>query len=312
MGGSPRRRVTREARAAAAAEFADHQGGVVSRAQLRSRSVTRDDVRSELDAGRWHRGGRHTVSVRGPLLTADAQRWRAVWEAGAGAALDGVAALVASGLTGFALERIDVSLPHANRHHRVEGVRVIRRRTMPRTVLAGIPRMHPAPAVLHAAAWAASDRQAALLLCLVVQQRLVRPADLVDAWWQVGRSRRRVLIGAVVADLCDGVHSLGELDFAALCREHGLPEPTRQVVRTTSQGRIYLDVAWEDISLVVEIDGGHHAAALSPVDDALRQNELVLSGERVLRIPVIGLRMSPDRFMAQVVRAHAERAREVA
>jgi very-short-patch-repair endonuclease len=223
-----------------------------------------------------------------------------------------VSALVAAGLTGFELDRVDVSLPHANRHHCLDGVRVVRRRKMPRTVAAGIPRVHPASAVLHAAEWAVSDRQAALLLCLVVQQRLVRPADLVVAWGQVGRSRRRVLIGAIVADLCDGVHSLGELDFAAHCRARGLPVPSRQVVRTTPQGRIYLDVGWEDIRLVVEIDGGHHAAALNPVDDALRQNELVLTGERVLRIPVIGLRVSPDLFMAQVEQAHAELGRAVA
>ncbi len=247
----------------------------------------------------------------GPL-TAEAQRWRAVWESGAGAALDGVAALIAAGLTGFVSERIDVSLPHANRHHRVDGVWVTRRRTMPRTVSAGVPRVHPATAVLHAADWATSDRQAALLLCLVVQQRLVRPADLMGAWSQVARCRRRALVGAVVADLCDGVHSLGELDFARLCRGRGLPNPTRQVVRTTPQGRVYLDVAWEDISLVVEIDGGHHAAALNPIDDALRQNDLVLSGERVLRIPVIGLRVSSDRFMDQVARAHVELARKAA
>ena len=105
---------------------------------------------------------------------------------------------------------------------------------------------------------------------------------------------------------------MGELDFGKLCRERGLPAPARQVVRATAHGRVYLDVAWEDISLVVEIDGGHHGAALNPIDDALRQNDLVLSGERVLRIPVIGLRVAPDRFMDQVVAAHAERQREVA
>ena len=272
MGESLRHRLTRDERAHAAAEFAEHQGGVVSRAQLRSRSVTRADVRSEVAAGRWHLAGRHTVVIGAGPLRSTALRWRAVWESGAGAALDGVAALAAAGLTGFDFDRIDVSLPHANRHHRVDGVRVTRRRCMPRTVSAGIPRVHPAPAVLHAAGWAKSDRQAALLLCLVVQQRLVRPADLMGARRQLGRCRRRPLVGAIVADVCDGVHSLGELDFGKLCRDRGLPAPARQVVRTTAQGRVYLDVAWEDISLVVEIDGGHHAAALNSVDDALRQN----------------------------------------
>lgn len=122
---------------------------------------------------------------------------------------------------------------------------------------------------------------------------------------------RRAFLDAVVRDVCDGAHSFGELDFGGLCRRRGLPQPSRQVVRTLSGGRVYLDVAWEEVGLVVEIDGGHHALALGPVDDAPRQNDVVLSGERVLRIPVLGLRLTPDAFLDQVVRAHAL-AREAA
>ncbi|WP_404388125.1 hypothetical protein [Humibacillus xanthopallidus] len=75
-------------------------------------------------------------------------------------------------------------------------------------------------------------------------------------------------------------------------------------MRVQRDGRVYLDVAWDDIGLVVEIDGGHHGLALNPVDDALRQNEFVLSDSRVLRIPVIGLRLNAAAFMDQVVRGH--------
>ena len=170
-------------------------------------------------------------------------------------------------------------------------------------------------AAVHAAAWAASDRQAALLLCLVLQQRLTTPDRLLRAWLG-DRSRltaaRRRLVGDVVADLCDGVRSLGELDFARRCREHGLPEPSRQVVRTLPGGRIYLDVGWEEAALVVEVDGGQHALALATVDDALRQNEVVLRDERVLRVPVIGLRLEEQRFMAQVAQAHRRWSRRSA
>jgi very-short-patch-repair endonuclease len=81
---------------------------------------------------------------------------------------------------------------------------------------------------------------------------------------------------------------LGELDFAALLRERGLPEPSRQVVRELPNGSVYLDVRWDRLGLVVEIDGGHHAMALMPLDDALRQNDVVLTGETVLRIPCWG------------------------
>ncbi|MCA1780653.1 MAG: endonuclease domain-containing protein [Intrasporangiaceae bacterium] len=105
-------------------------------------------------------------------------------------------------------------------------------------------------------------------------------------------------------DLCEGVQSLGELDFALLCRSRGLPPPSRQVVRQLPSGRIYLDVAWEDLGLVVEIDGGHHALALHPVDDALRQNAVTIEGALVLRIPVLGLRLQPEDFLDQVEEAY--------
>ncbi len=73
----------------------------------------------------------------------------------------------------------------------------------------------------------------------------------------------------------------------------------------TPERRVYLDVEWEELGLVVEIDGGHHAWALNPVDDALRQNEITLTRRIVLRIPVLGLRLQTDAFMDQVARGLA-------
>ena len=61
--------------------------------------------------------------------------------------------------------------------------------------------------------------------------------------------------------------------------------------------------------LVVEVDGGHHALSLNPVADALRQNDVTLGDSVVLRIPVLGLRLAPEAFLDQVVRAHAELSR---
>lgn len=219
--------------------------------------------------------------------------------------LDGAAALLASGLTAFQPTRIDVSIPRNNRRHDVPGVTRHHRSTMPPLLDVGVPRVRPEWAAIHAAQWAASDRQAALLLCLPLQQRLVRPERVLEAWHLTPRGPRHAFLDVVLGDICDGAQSLGELDFAALCRDRGLPEPSRQVVRTLPGGRVYLDVAWEELGLVVEIDGGHHALALSPVDDALRQNDVVLTGDRVLRIPVLGLRLRPDAFLDQVERAHA-------
>ena len=305
-------RQSREFRARVGASIAALHDGVAHRSELRAAGLSRHDVASEVLAGRWQRAGRHTVVIGSGDPTGEALWWRAVWETGAGAALDGAAALLAAGLSGFAPETIDVSLPTDNRRHSVPGVRRHRRANALPVVGAGIPRVRPELAVIHAAQWARSDRQAALVLCLVLQQRLVAPDALLSAWRGVTRSPRRDLIDSVVRDVCDGAQSLGELDFARLCRRRGLPEPSRQAVRVLPNGRVYLDVAWDDIGLVVEIDGGHHALALHPVADALRQNEVVLAAERVLRIPVLGLRLDPDAFLNQVVRAHRRWTHEVA
>ncbi|MGV1010539.1 MAG: hypothetical protein ACOYBY_18390, partial [Dermatophilaceae bacterium] len=148
-----------------------------------------------------------------------------------------------------------------------------------------------------------SDRQAALLLCLPVQQRLVSRRRLGQAWATITRGPRHALIDVVVRDVIDGAHSLGELDFARWCRRYRLPQPTRQSLRTGPAGRVYLDVEWDDHHLVVEIDGIHHLLGLNVVTDAWRANEVVLEGARVLRLPVLGLRIEPGRFMGQVARA---------
>lgn len=293
-------------RRAAALDLAADQGGVVSRAQLATVQVDRRMITREVAAGRWRRHGRHTVATHTGSLEALALRHRALWEVGQGIAqLDGVSALQAVGLRGFEEERIFVSVQHNHNTTPVEGVvikKVIRR--VPGELIEGGPRRtRPDVAAIRAATWAVSDRQAALILVMVVQQRLTTGARLVGASVTVRRRARRAFIHRVARDIADGAHSLGELDFAMLCRSWGLPEPSRQVLRRGPRGRIYLDVAWEELRWAVEIDGAHHFWGLGPTDDTFRQNELVIAGDRVLRITLLGLRLNPDLCGDQLRRA---------
>lgn len=55
--------------------------------------------------------------------------------------------------------------------------------------------------------------------------------------------------------------------------------------------------------MVVEIDGIHHAWAENVVGDALRQNALALAGDRVLGLPLLGLRLESDAFFGQIEEA---------
>jgi hypothetical protein len=273
--------------------------GVVSRAALRAGGISAADVRSEVRAGRWTTHGLQTVALHTRPLGREEQLWRAVWETGADVvALDGATALLAAGMTGYRDERIHLSVVHSHTVKQVPGVRVhkITRRHDHELEPHGIPRVRVAVAAIRAAHWADSDRQAALLLVLPTQQGLVRSTRSIR-----GR-RRRAFVGGVIRDIALGVQSLGELDFARLCRARGLPEPDRQVVRRGPKGRIYLDVRWR-CGVVVEIDGIQHTWGLAPVLDALRQNGVTLSRDTVLRIPNVGLRLHEDAFMDQVAQA---------
>jgi very-short-patch-repair endonuclease len=55
--------------------------------------------------------------------------------------------------------------------------------------------------------------------------------------------------------------------------------------------------------VVVEVDGIHHLGARQVVSDALRQNDVTLAGDLVLRLPLLGLRAEPDAFFAQISNA---------
>lgn len=71
-------------------------------------------------------------------------------------------------------------------------------------------------------------------------------------------------------------------------------------MRRDARGRYYLDLSWPTWRLVVEVDGIHHSWVENVVGDALRQNSLAISGDTVLRLPLLGLRLCPDEFYAQI------------
>lgn len=282
--------------------IADDQYGVVSRQQIRAVGLSRWDVRNQVDAGRWSHVGRRTVAVHRGELSQRAGWWRALIEVGPSAALDGVTALEAAGMTGFDAP-VCVSLPHGclprSRPDDV-AIKVTSWRHDGDVVGAGIPRVRPGLAAVRGALWAKSNRQAAFILILAVQQRIATGVALSSDLATIRRHSRRMFVAKVLLDIVDGVRAMGELDFAAQCRRRGLPGPTRQVVRQGRNGRVYLDAYWDEWDLVVEIEGIHHNLGMNPIEDALRQNDLTLASEGVLRIPVLGIRLAPDAFMNQI------------
>lgn len=238
----------RDVSIARARTIAQVHGGVATRAMLRAEGLSTGLVRAQEQAGRWSRLGRHTLGVTVREPGPDGLRWRAVWESGPGAVLDGVSALQATGLTGWSEPVIHVTVPAGNRVHHIAEVCLHRLNDSGPVLRAGVPRTRPEVAVVRAARWAATDRQAATLLAMTMQQRLAHPERVAAVWSRVQRCARRQLLEQVVADVCRRAQSLDELDFASLCRRRGFPSrPGRWSVAGAAVGSTWM---WPGRTLV--------------------------------------------------------------
>ncbi|MGV1009799.1 MAG: hypothetical protein ACOYBY_14490 [Dermatophilaceae bacterium] len=173
-------------------------------------------------------------------------------------------------------------MPVGTHVHRTAGVRVRRRRLIPPSIQAGLPRVRPGWATIHAAQWARTDRRAALLVCLPVQQRLVAPARLLVAWRTIRYSRRRLLLGQVIVDVCDGAQSSVSLTSPGCAGLADCPRrPARQSAGarggSTRWSRLRLAQRLADVldrvNQLPDFDPRHHAltvqaAELTPVERA--------------------------------------------
>jgi hypothetical protein len=139
-----------------------------------------------------------------------------------------------------------------------------------------------------------------LALVMPVQQGLITGPRLVAATEDVAGRRRRALIRRLAMGIADGAHSLGELDFAEMCRHRGCRcRAVRSCGGDHAAGSTSMSAGTMS-ALVVEIDGSQHLQGLSVTDDNLRQNAITLQGDLVLRIDLVGLRLYEDAFLDQV------------
>jgi hypothetical protein len=233
--------------------------------------------------------------------------WAALLVAGTGAVLGGLTAANCEGLAGVTTEKTWILVPHG-RQVTVRGGPVVRSSTQlgPDDVhpLRLPPRTRIARSIVDACRWAPTDNHARLILASAIQQRLVRGAAIRATLGRLRAVQRSNVIRTTLADVEGGAHSLPELDFTALLRTFGLPEPDRQAVRRDSRNLPrWLDAYFEKWRLVVEIDGMWHMDASAWWADMDRQNELVVSGDRVLRFPSFAIRESQVEVARQIAAA---------
>lgn len=267
----------------------EEQDGVLGRAQARRGGLSEDQWQWRLDSGRWQSVLPGVAVAHSGEVTGRQRAWAAVLYAGPSACLSADAALIELGMRlpfpsvlhlATPLRR-EVQPQSFSRAVAAEAV-TVRPHRIQRTAAWAHPVHEPpvlrlAPSLLHAVAWASSDRAAEWRAAAAVQQRLVRVTDLRRALAQMPRLHRRPLLREVLDDVEFGAHAGSELDFLRFVRRHGLPVPDR-LQRPVRVGKLrYLDAWWERQRVTAEIDGAHHRSVGTWDDDALRGNDVVLA-----------------------------------
>ena len=267
-------------------QLLEQQDGVISRRQARGAGMSEDQWQWLLDSGRWQSVLLGVAVAHSGEVTDRQRAWAAVLSAAPGACLTGDMALVEHGmkLTPPADVHLAVTRELLPRRFLL-GEQERRGRTVPHQLTRVEGWAHPvkqppmlriAPAALHAASYARSDRAAEWRLAATVQQGLTPAGDLRSTLEQMPRLPRRRLIRDVLDDVEYGAHAASELDFLRFLRHHGLPRPDR-LQRPVRRGKVrYLDAWWERQRVSVEMDGAHHRTVGTWDDDALRGNDVVL------------------------------------
>lgn len=285
----------------------DDSDGVLTTAQALT-CLKGAELRWRIDSGKWQRPCRGVVVTHsGPISESQLLRV-ALARCGPHAVLAGLTAAKLDNFRGFddksPLAEVPVYVltpPGTKRRSAPSGLTVIVHQSKLLTDEDIYPLRRPrrtrmARSLVDAAAWMPTDRGAMAVLAAGVQQGRVRVTDLRTVLDRAGMVRRRGLMLDILGDIEGGAQALSELDFTRkVVRQFQLPEPSRQVAKRDSRKRRrWIDVAFDDWKLLVEIDGAQHIQPLDQWDDMDRDNDLEIDGYRVLRFPAWLVRDKPE------------------
>lgn len=302
---------TDPALAAAVADLARDQGGVVARPQLLALGIRSGAVRSLVRGGSWqqvHRGV--YASFTGPLPPL-ARVVAAVLACGDGAVAAGWTALWLAGLREPHGGRrpIQVAVSHPRRVRPPDGVRVRRRRAGAVTAAAACPpRLCVEEAVCDVVAVSTDPAEVIAVVTQVVQQRLTTPPRLRAELRRRRRQRHRRLLVDLLTDLEEGIRSPLERRFRHdVVRAHGLPMPTFNARETEAGGATRYRDARFGFGVLAELDGRAAHPDGEAFRDRERDNRAALEGDLTLRFgwhEVVG---RPCEVAADVARALTRR-----
>jgi very-short-patch-repair endonuclease len=274
------------------------QDGVITLEQAHQSGLSVQAVQRRVQSGDWMRCSRGVYFVDDRPFTSAARVRAAVWGYGERATASGLTAAWWHGLTRFAPDVVDVTMPRTGHGRCHEKTRLRRRDLEPSDVemLRGLRVTARPLTVLEASI----DRRGGMSL---MDGALQRDVELVELWraqlhnkGRYGSPAARILLQA--AD--DGARSAAERLLVRLLREAGITG-----WRTNYPiGGYKADVGFPTERLAIEADGwAFHSDSDAFQLDRKRQNDISLLGWQVLRFTWLDLTEYPQRVIAVIRRA---------
>jgi very-short-patch-repair endonuclease len=269
------------------------QDGVITLAQARNAGLSHEAVRRRLRSGHWIRCARGVYFVNDRPFT-DAARIRAVvWGYGERAAASGLTAAWWQGLTRFAPDVVEVTVPRNSHGRSRDGCRVRRRDLNPPDVV--VHRRVRVTATALTVVEAAVKRGGGAKL---MDSALQNHVTLQELWrahlhnkGRYGSPRARRLLQAA----SNGARSEAERVLVRLLREAKITDWQTNY----SIGPYKADVAFPKLKIAIEVDGwAFHSDPEAFRRDRRRQNYLILQGWQVLRFTWLDLVEYPQRVIA--------------
>jgi len=276
----------------------DVQHGIATREQLISIGLSEGQIQAHLDGRRWQRLNDHVLATHNGPLTRRQAMWAAILSTPGPAALCSETVFELFEVPGAATESIHLLVPRGARPLGVPGVHIKvheSRRFPPSDELIsrdGLPITSLARATVDSAVWSRDVHRAWRLIVAPGQARRLQPRQISDELEKAGKVRHRRSLRLLLLDLDGGAQALSEVEFLRFCRRHDFPRPKCQARFDTRGRRRYLDAEFRRRSgrpLRVEIDGGIHLKLAVRAKDTIKDNDVHIAGQLVLRYASISI-----------------------
>jgi len=269
--------------------------GVITLAQARTAGMSRQSVNRRVQAGCWRQCSRGVYFVEDRPFSEAARIRAAVWTFGERAAASGLTAAWWHGLTVFAPEIVEVTVPRCGSGRKRFGARVRRRDLAPADVVQrrGL-RVTALPlTAIEAAVRGRGEPR-------VMDRALQRDVGLRDMWathlrnkGRYGSPSARILLQAASG----GAHSEAERLLVKLLQEARMTGWQANY----RLGRYKIDIAFVRAKVAIEVDGwAFHVGQEDFQHDRERQNTIALQGWQVLRFTWLDLTEYPQRVLATI------------